>query len=141
MRLRVLALAPALVLLAACGGGTGDTAGAGAQVDWNFIRSQHATTLATTSCLSDATTSAVDCNLARHDGLVALRSDVERLPESASKRNMLGSIDRWEEKYTVYTGDDCAGPSGTRGVTCALDESLLNMTMVNIESVAKSPAS
>lgn len=141
MRFRVLALAPALVLLAACGGGTGDAAGAGSQVDWDFIRSQHATTLATTSCLSDANTSAVDCNLARHDGLAALRTDAERLPESTSKHDILDSIDRWEEKYAAYTGDDCAGPSGTRGVTCALDESLLNMTMVNIESIARNPAS
>jgi len=141
MRLRVLALAPALVLLAACEGGDGGTAGARSQVDWNYLRSHHANTLANTSCLSDATTSAVDCNRERHEGLTALRTDAERLPESASRRDMLGSIDRWQEKYAGYTGDDCVGPSGTQGVTCALDESLLNMTMVNIESIAKKSAS
>lgn len=145
MRLRALALAPALVLLAACGGGgdtaeSGSPAGAGSEVDWNYIRAQHSDTLANISCLSDATSSAVDCNRERSESLASLRADVERLPDGASKSDMLGSIDHWDEKYAEYTGKECVGTVDTTLLPCALDESLLNVNMLSIASAAKNSA-
>lgn len=144
MKLRTLALGAGLFLLTACGGGepahvenlAAGAAPSAAPIQWNDIRSEYIDALDDTDCPSGTGAQAGACNQARHDDIGALRIDADRLPTGQAKTDLIASLDNWNEKFAKYEGKNCTGTLNTGQLECVLDESILNMTIMNIVAVA-----
>ncbi|WP_455900756.1 hypothetical protein [Rhodococcus gordoniae] len=144
VKLRTLAFAPVLLLLAACGSEEQSTAvetvtvteEASSGIDWNYIRSEYADTL-TYECPMDAGAYTGACNGLRNAKLDTLRADVEQLPPSRSKTSMLESLADWDEEFDEYQDNMCLGTLNTGQLDCTLNEASFNMTMLAIEAIAE----
>lgn len=144
MKLLALAIAPALILLAACGGNSDPTAvetvtveAQTPAIDWDYIRTQYAKTLSQTECVAGGGLTTGVCNQMRNADLRYLRIDVEKLPPSRDRTKMIASLDDWNEKYSEYDVKMCLGSRNTGQFDCSFDETLLNMNMITIEAIAK----
>lgn len=145
MTFRTLGLIATLFLLTACGGGTpasvenlaSGAAPSAAPASWDDIRTEHIDALASSDCVSGTGAAAGACNQIRHDSIGALRLDVERLPAGRSKTEMIDALDSWNGKFAGYTESNCAGAGNTGQLECARDESLLNMSIMNIAALAR----
>lgn len=146
MKLRCLAFAPVLLLLAACGSEETSsaaetvtvtvTAEASSGIDWDYIRSEYADTL-TYECPEDAGSYTGACNGIRNAKLGTLRADIEQLPPSKSRTSMLQTLNDWDEEYEEYQDNWCLGTGNTGQLDCVLSETIFNLTMGTVEAIAE----